>query len=45
MPKKRGQKTPSYGYAAPKAGGKKMDSYTDTLEPGSVDDCEFNFRH
>jgi hypothetical protein len=41
MPKKRtGQKNPSYGFAAGKSGGKKMDTYEDTIEPGSVDDCE-----
>ena len=39
--KKGGQKTPSYGFAADKGkNGKKLDSYEDTLEPGTVDDCK-----
>jgi hypothetical protein len=38
--KKGGQKTPSYGFAADAGGkGKKLDSYEDTIEPGTVDDC------
>lgn len=36
-----GQKTPSYGFAADAKGkGRKLDSYEDTIEPGTVDDCE-----
>ena len=45
--KKGGQKTPSFGFAADARGkgktGKKMDSYEDTIEPGTVDDCKLTF--
>jgi len=42
--KRRGQKTPNFSTTNPdvnNAKGKKLESYEDTLEPGSTDHREF----